>query len=214
MNIKHIIFDLDGTLIDSAPSILSTLADVLSSHGLNPQINLESSIIGPPLRETFMRLTGSEDSVLLDSLINTFKSQYDSIAYKASTIFPGVQELLRELAQRNIPIYIATNKRLNPTRLILAHLGWTTFFKDIFTLDCVEPAHLNKGKMLAYSLRAIGDIPQHIAYVGDKHDDGLAADANSLPFFKASWGYGADDVGSIEQGWCILQRPQDLLAAL
>lgn len=214
MNITNIIFDLDGTLIDSAPSILATLAEALSIHKLQPKISLEAGVVGPPLRETFTQLTGRDDTALLDSLINTFMSQYDAVGYKSTTIFPGVPELLTGLAQRHIPIYIATNKRLNPTLLILEHLGWTSHFKGVYALDCVEPRHLNKANMLAHALRDIGDGPQHIAYVGDKHDDGLAADASSLPFFKASWGYGVGDTREIGQGWRTLQRPEDLLATL
>jgi phosphoglycolate phosphatase len=214
MNIKNIIFDLDGTLIDSAPSILTTLAGALSYHGVQPRIILESSIIGPPLRETFIRLTGIEDSTLLDSLIDTFKSQYDAVGYKSTTIFPGVSELLNELLKRGIPIYIATNKRLNPTLLILEHLGWTSHFKGVYALDCIEPPHINKAKMLAHSLQDIGESPRHIVYVGDKRDDGLAANANSLSFFKALWGYGGEEARQIEQGWRFLQQPQDLLAEL
>jgi phosphoglycolate phosphatase len=214
MNIKHIIFDLDGTLIDSAPSILYTLSKVLYSHGLTAETPLDSSIIGPPLREIFTQLTGRDDAALLESLVDMFKSKYDADGYKATTIYPGVPELLRELKHKNTPIYIATNKRLKPTRLILEHLGWSGTFKGVYTLDCVEPAHLNKKMMLAEALRDIDDSPQYIAYVGDKQDDGHAADANFLPFFKASWGYGARDVGRIEQGSFFLQQPQDLLAAL
>jgi phosphoglycolate phosphatase len=214
MNIKNIIFDLDGTLIDSAPSILTTLAGALSYHGVQPRIILESSIIGPPLRETFIRLTGIEDSTLLDSLIDTFKSQYDAVGYKSTTIFPGVSELLNELLKRGIPIYIATNKRLNPTLLILQHFGWASHFRGVYALDCVEPPHLSKANMLTQALQDIGGSPRNILYVGDKHDDGLAADSNSLHFFKASWGYGVGEAGKIDMGWRELPLPGDLLARL
>jgi len=214
MNIKNIIFDLDGTLIDSAPSILTTLAGALSYHGLQSKLILESSIIGPPLRETFIRVAGIEDSTLLDSLIDTFKSQYDAVGYKSTTIFPGVSELLNELLKRGIPIYIATNKRLNPTLLILQHLGWTSHFKGVYALDCVEPPHLSKAKMLAQTLSDIGGSPSNTVYVGDKHEDGLAADSNSLLFFMASWGYGVGEAGKIDSGWRDLPLPGDLLAEL
>ena len=109
MNITNIVFDLDGTLIDSAPSILTTLGEALSIHKLQSILSLEASIIGPPLREIFARLTGRDDTALLNSLIDTFKSQYDTVGYKTTATFPGVPELLKGLAQRDIPIYIATN---------------------------------------------------------------------------------------------------------
>jgi phosphoglycolate phosphatase len=211
MNIKNIIFDLDGTLIDSAPSILSTLTDTLSCHGFKPIINLDARIIGPPLDVVIEKVIGSNDLRIIQPLIDTFKIKYDSFGYKETVVFPGVNQLLKELNQLNIPIYIATNKRLKPTRLIIEHLGWSSLFKSIYALDCVLPAHLNKGKMLAQSLQDIGGMPQNIAYVGDKYEDGLAADTNSLPFIKACWGYGAREIEKNADGWKNLYCPADLM---
>ena len=118
-NITSIIFDLDGTLIDSAPSVLATLEATLAVHGIEPIMAFESRLIGPPLSEILMRLTGVVEPKLLNVLVETFKSLYDTSGYKASRIYPGASELLNELRQRNIPTYIATNKRRIPTELIL-----------------------------------------------------------------------------------------------
>ena len=213
--IEQVVFDLDGTLIDSAPSILASLAATLASHGIKPEKSLDPSIIGPPLRETLIRLTGSDEPTLLDSLTATFKSEYDTIGYKATTAFPGVRELLEELAQRNIAIIIATNKRLSPTGLILEYLGWSKLFRRVYALDCIEPPFSNKAKLLAQVLQDVGLTPRQVAYVGDKLEDGLAADENSIPFFSANWGYGAWRAGEIRSaGWRALRQPGDLLAEL
>ena len=166
------------------------------------------------MRDTLAQLTGRSEPKLLDSLAATFKSDYDAVGYKATVVFPGVRELLDDLTMRGFPIYVATNKRLNPTRLILDYLGWSKLFRRVYALDCIQPPFSNKAQLLARLLQDIGLDPKQIAYVGDKHEDGLAADENSLPFFAAYWGYGTWNCGEKKLGWHALRYPCDLLATL
>jgi len=210
----RIIFDLDGTLIDSSPSILSAFSATLSTHAINPAIQLDSSIIGPPLRETLSRLAGTKDEDLLDLLSATFKASYDTEGYKSTEVFIGVSEVLAELVRRDVPLYIATNKRLHPTRLILEHLGWAGWFRGVYALDCTSPHLPDKVAMLRYLLGDAGIDPAQALYVGDKLEDGLAADANSLPFIAACWGYGALGEAEVRPSWHALRKPADLLVSL
>lgn len=209
-----IIFDLDGTLIDSSSSILSAFSATLSHHAIDPVIPLASGIIGPPLRETLSSLAGTEDSELLDELAATFKTFYDTQGYKSTEVFPGVAELLSCLWRGDTPLYIATNKRLHPTRLILEHLGWTRGFRGVYTLDCATPQLPNKTAMLAYLLGDAGINRKQAIYVGDKLEDGLAADANFLPFIAACWGYGALTESEIRPCWRALHKPAELVMSL
>ncbi|MEI7868320.1 MAG: HAD hydrolase-like protein [Candidatus Methylumidiphilus sp.] len=210
----HIIFDLDGTLIDSSPSILSSFSTTLLSHNIQPAKSLDSSLIGPPLRETLSKLTESDDSELLDRLSATFKSYYDTEGYKSTEVFPGVHELLAELCRRNIPLYIATNKRLHPARLILEHLNWAKYFRGVYALDSIIPHLSSKAAMLGYLLEEVGIKATQAIYVGDKLEDGLAADGNSLPFFAACWGYGVLGEPEIKSGWRTLYEPKELIMSI
>ncbi len=214
MTISHIIFDLDGTLIDSASSVLATFEATLLAHGIESKVDLGSSLIGPPLYETLMKLTGAEDPKLLDALADTFKSLYDTSGYKQSRVYPGVPELLSKINQRNIPTYIATNKRLIPTRLILKHFGWSQQFKTTYTLDGLEKPHANKSEMLSHIMRKIGCDPIHTAYIGDKFEDGIAADENNIFFFYACWGYGSWKKEEIRAHWHIVPEPINLFSKL
>lgn len=207
-----IIFDLDGTLIDSSPSILSALGATLSFHDIRPAVQLEPSIIGPPLRDILAKLAGTADSVLLDAMGATFKAHYDTSGYISTAIFPGVSELLSELWRRGIPLFIATNKRLHPTHLILEHLGWIEWFRGVYALDCVVPHLLNKAVMLSYLLGDVGIDPAQAFYVGDKLEDGFAADENALPFIAACWGYGGLSESEMRSSWRASHRPADVLA--
>lgn len=206
--IKTIIFDLDGTLIDSSKSILAGFAGAFAAEGLSPAVALAPEIIGPPLKETLAMLAGSRDVVLVDRLAGHFKAHYDNVGYRETTVFAGIPEMLAGLAEMGVPLHIATNKRLIPTRRILDHLGWTAYFRTVRALDAWSPAAANKAEMIARQLREEALTPASTLYVGDREEDFFAARANHLPFALAAWGYG----GAPEIAECTpLKRPAELL---
>lgn len=206
--IQTIIFDLDGTLIDSSNSILAGFAGAFAAEGLIPAIELSPEIIGPPLKETLSILAGSGDGALIDRLAGHFKAHYDTVGYRETIVFAGIPEMLKALAGQGLPLHIATNKRLVPTRRILDHLGWTAFFRTVRALDAWSPAVGNKTEMIARQLREEMLSPASTLYVGDRAEDFFAARANHMPFALAAWGYG----GAPELDQCIpLKAPADLL---
>lgn len=188
---KSLVFDLDGTLIDSSSSILEGLRGAFAACRRRPARPLAAELIGPPLRETLALLADSEDEAVLHPLAEAFKSHYDGQGYRLTRVFPGVADLLGRLAAANYPMFIATNKRLQPTRLIVEHLGWGGFFRGIYALDAFDPPLANKSAVLGRVL-AIHELDARATlYVGDRDEDGVAATANAIPFAWASWGYGA-----------------------
>jgi phosphoglycolate phosphatase len=187
---QAIIFDLDGTLIDSRAAILDAFGKALAEKGIAPRIALSALRIGPPLAETLRELSGSSDAALLDSLAEHFKTHYDSSGYRASEVFAGIPELLAALAENGRRCFLATNKRIAPTRLILQHLQWEPYFAEVYALDRETPRLPDKSSMLAQLLAEQALDAQNCIYVGDTPEDEAAAHANSLPFAAVSWGYG------------------------
>lgn len=192
--ITDVIFDLDGTLIDSAPSILDCFAKTLSAQGIEPAVPLTDALIGPPLRETLRKLSGVEDEVQLGVMIEDFKQHYDVSGYKATVSYPGVEDLLRNLRAAGLRLHIATNKRLRPTRLILGHLGWAELFSAVYAFDLRTPLFGSKSEMLSVLLQAEDISATRAIYVGDRSDDRVAAANNELGFIAAAWGYRDDDM--------------------
>lgn len=188
-DIAEIIFDLDGTLIDSAPSILECFKRVLASNSIEPLYPLNSDLIGPPLIQTLSRLTGIHDLTDLSKLAEDFKAHYDFGGYKSTLAFHGVSELLQECSASRFGLHIATNKRLIPTTLILEHLGWTQYFKSIYALDSSTPSFSSKAVMLSKLLENERINPKSAIYVGDRAEDNQSATENDLKFLGASWGY-------------------------
>jgi len=208
-----LIFDLDGTLIDSAPSILSSLAMVLDEAGVAARVPLASGLIGPPLQETLSTLTGVDDPNILRTFVESFKQHYDGGGYKETRVYPGVAELLAMLHSSGFPLHLATNKRHAPTQLILDHLGWRKFFQSVYALDLYEPRLPDKGTLLKYMLVERSIRPADAFYIGDKSEDGMAAKQNSLAFLGVNWGYGDFDSDSGFK-WTVLNSPASLLTKL
>jgi len=211
---QHIIFDLDGTLIDSAPAILASFRAVFAAAGLTPARAIDESIIGPPLKETLALISGSQDAALLAELAGRFAVIYDSKGLLATEAYAGVDRLLRELAGTGLALSIATNKRIFPTRKILEHLGWSALFRHVYALDLFEPRLPDKAAMLRRLLTDQGIARHQAIYVGDREEDGLAAQGNDLPFLAATWGYGSLSPQELQPGWRLLSRPDELPAAI
>lgn len=192
MAARDIVFDLDGTLIDSAPSILASMQAAFDGVGLVPCAALTPALIGPPLVQTLRALLpeGAVEQAL-PALVEGFKRHYDAIGYQQTTVYPGVQDMLQALVHMPLRLHIATNKRIAPTRRIVEHLGWGGVFTSVHALDAYAPALVHKAAMLQH-LRYVLTDPVPL-YVGDRAEDAEAAHASGMAFLWASWGYGGCD---------------------
>lgn len=210
----HILFDLDGTLIDSAPAILASFRAAFAQTGIAPAVAIDESVIGPPLTETLQLLSGSDDPALIGRLAEAFKASYDGDGYRETAAYAGVGELLAELAGAGLTLSIATNKRIHPTRLILNHLGWRGHFTHVYALDLISPRLPNKAAMIARLLADQGIAKEQAIYIGDRSEDGESADANGLPFIAVTWGYGSLNADEMRAGWRAAAQPAALRAML
>jgi phosphoglycolate phosphatase len=190
VNIKSIIFDFDGTLIDSAPSILTGFDYVLKANNIEPLIQLTPSIIGPPLIQTLKMLSGVNDEKKLLKIAEQFKEYYDLEACLLGQPYHDVNDGLKKLVQANFELHIATNKRYVPTRNILKHLAWDNYFASVYTLDKNEIPFKSKSEMINRQVKDCGLSVDRAIYVGDSAEDLEAAKDNQINFFGVSWGYG------------------------
>ncbi|MCL1861086.1 MAG: HAD family hydrolase [Proteobacteria bacterium] len=206
----HIIFDLDGTLIDSAGAILASYRAAFASCGRVPARGIEADIVGPPLGETLRMLAGSEDSALIAQLADAFRRSYDSDGLLETQAYPGIGDMLRALRAAGMRLAIATNKRIHPTRLIVGHLGWADIFDSVTALDIFTPPLPDKAALLGRLLADSEIDARRAVYVGDRIEDGEAAEANDLPFIAATWGYGIPRAGAMSSRWFDATSPSEL----
>ncbi len=204
-----ILFDFDGTLVDSAPAILSAYRAALQDCGVTPVVALESGLVGPTLAETLALLTGSSDEILLAQLAQAFKTHYDATCALLTPAFEGIPALLKNLLGHGIRLFIATNKRALPTQQILIHLGWESCFEGVYALDSFTPAKSDKSALIQHILQAHHLPCASTLYVGDRVEDGVAAEANQLPFYFAAWGTpnAASGGKALPDHWTRLEQP-------
>lgn len=205
----HILFDFDGTLVDSAPAILVCFSRVLQKHGLKACRSIDTSLIGPPLRQTLAALVGQSDPVLLDTLSASFKEIYDTEACLETPAYVGCQATLEHLFEQGFNLAIATNKRLFPTQKIITALGWEHLFIEVFASDSHPGCYVDKSGMVASLLHTRAIPSQAAIYIGDTEGDSQAAAANGIDFWPVAWGY-----GHFDQHDQLLGSPKELLERL
>lgn len=187
-----LIFDFDGTLIDSAPGILATYAEVLASAGITPAVPLDQHLIGPPLQPTMEKLVGEQltDPARLQALVEDFKLRYGSTGVAHTPAYPGADDALLSLREQGYTLYLATNKRAQPTLALLDKFGWQAHFQRVYCIDSSQPAFCDKTAMLRQLLLENNLAAEACLYIGDTRGDYLSANANGIPFIAALWGYG------------------------
>lgn len=189
-----VIFDLDGTLIDSQASILLSIEAALEEVGFESVLPLTKELIGPPLLETLSVICGTNEPVKVSKVAAKFKEIYDAEGYKNSLPYDGVDELLGWLQAEGYGVCLVTNKRKVPTEKILEYFDWRQHFSHVYTIDSAGLPFKNKTEAMAKLLQESGIDPAHAVYVGDRHEDYEAATNNSMQCLLVQWGYGLDSL--------------------
>ena len=185
---KAIIFDFDGTLVDSEKTIRKCFQNI--TYELAPErIKFAKNIlIGPPLRDTASEILGPRNQNQLDQFVRQFIQMHDDQVILHTQPYIGVHNLLKKLALMNIPMAIATNKRKAPTIKLIEHFEWASYFYTIQCSDTRLPTR-NKDNMLKDIINT-DNIFMNSFFVGDTVNDGLSANAHKLKFIRANYGYG------------------------
>ena len=191
MSIKeeNLIFDLDGTLFDSAPEILKCLKKVFELNRLQSLNDLIESLIGPPLKEMLKKLVQKKDLDMVDKIIKDFIDLYDSEYCFKTKLYDGVKETLEILAKKKKLILI-TNKRISPTEKMLKNSGIIDIFDDYFSVDPSDISKKDKSILIENTIKDLDINPYNSAYIGDTEGDFIASTNNGIKFVYAGWGYG------------------------
>jgi phosphoglycolate phosphatase len=201
--ISHVFFDLDGTLVDSAPGIRHSVHAAWNEILPDDPFPQERHIIGPPIGEVFRRMLPEPEENVIARLVVAFRRSYDTDGWHQSLLYPGVAEVVQDLRSRGMVCHVLTNKPRHPTEKILALRGLLPHLDKIITPDSVDPSHPSKcaAALSAKEALKIGDGLAVV--VGDSADDYEAARACSFLFAAAAYGYGnVRQLGSIK--WDIL----------
>lgn len=194
-----LIFDLDGTLIDSAPDIHAAANKVFSAKGLSP-FPFESvrGFIGNGVGVLIHRLLASRnlagDTRLHAELVENFISLYEE-AFDLTQLYPGVAEALTSLATAGHPLAICTNKPEGPARAALRHFGLQPLFPVVIGGDSLAQRKPDPAPLLA-AVAALGG--GRALFVGDSEVDAETAHAAGIPLALYTGGYRKAAADSLE----------------
>lgn len=189
--INAVMFDLDGTLVHSSPGVLASFRKTFDAEGVVAIAPIDEAVIGPPLLATLTRLTGIVDGDRLNELARTFKATYDVEGVLRADPYPGMDDVLRHLADINCQSFIVTNKRLAPARMIAERLGMMDRLAGVYALDSFAPPAAKKRVVVASLLAEHGIAAEAALMVGDSVEDADAAAANGVRFIAVTYGYGS-----------------------
>jgi phosphoglycolate phosphatase len=185
-----IVFDLDGTLVDTAPDLTNALNHMLTRRGHAP-VAAETirACVGHGARimiEEALRRTSAQDDV--DAMLAEFLIHYEANIAHDSRPFPGAVAALERLAAQGATLAVCTNKREHLSRKLLEQLDLARYFasiagRDTFAVSKPDPGHLTGVIALA------GGDPSRAVMVGDSDTDLRTAKAAGVPAILVSFGY-------------------------
>jgi len=185
-----LLFDLDGTLLDSLPGITFSVREACRAVGLpDREIDLRK-FIGPPIRMIFSCALHTKDSVLLDELERRFRESYDMEGWRKTPCFEGAQAALQAMRNAGHRLFVVSNKPRHISLQILGKIGVLCLFEQVYTLDSRVPAYASKEEMLSVLLGEHHLFPSHCVMVGDTQEDVTASAANQINAVFMEHGYG------------------------
>ena len=200
LSIRAVLFDLDGTLVDSAPDLTLAANKMLSALGC-PQVNCSQvkGWVGDGVRSLVERaLTAILGDVPTESLIEQgyvlFQRYYAESVYQDSTLYPGVHETLQTLISSGLALACVTNKPSRFTKTVLDKSGLSGFFGVVVSGDDLLLKKPDSAPVV-FAAEQLGVPLTTCVLVGDSSNDIRAAGAAGIPVLWATYGYaGLDDI--------------------
>ena len=189
--ITDAIFDLDGTLIDSSAGIISAFRKALDELGGSETAIVDPyRLIGPPLRQSFRTLLGTEDSSVIAEAVEAYHRHFSSGGLHTSDLYPGVRALLHSLRAQGIRIHLATAKEEHYPPLILSRLTIGHLFTSIYGASR-DGTVTQKAHIIQRLLEREGLLRGSSVMIGDRAEDIEGGREQGLQTIGVSYGFGS-----------------------
>jgi pyrophosphatase PpaX len=211
MTPRAVLFDLDGTLIDSVPLIVASMKHAFAGRERAPSVGEWVALIGTPLDAMIRRWGGDEADVAL--LKERYKEHQWANHDAMVRAFPGVPDVLDALSGRGIPMAVVTSKLEPSARRSLEFLGLERHFRAVVGLEATV-RHKPDPEPVRHALEVLGVEPGGAAFVGDSPHDMAAGNAAGVATVATLWGpfTRAELAVAHPRAWAA--KPSDLLPVL
>ena len=208
--VVNVLFDLDGTLTDPREGIVACFKYTLLELGycVPPDSDLER-YIGPPLREGFASLLGSERHEQIDLAVALYRQRFSERGIFDNVIYPGIHSALAQLDVMDAALYVATSKPRVFAERVIDHFGLKSYFRAVHGSE-LDGTRSNKAELIAHILAQESLSPHSTFMVGDRAHDVIGAKANGIFPIGALWGYGTREELSAAGATVFCDRPEML----
>ncbi|WP_285649811.1 HAD hydrolase-like protein [Actinomycetospora sp. NBRC 106375] len=183
-----VLFDLDGTLVDSSPGIAASLAAAADGAGVpRPDADQVRALLGPPFPQAFVDVLG-HDPATAEAMMDAYREVYAAGGLYDVTVFDGVPAMLARLAKAGHRPALTTSKPDVYAREVLRHVGLDAAFDAGVFGATLDGSLAGKAAVVDLALQTC-DGPV-VALVGDRHHDVDGAHAHDLPAVGVTWGFG------------------------
>lgn len=208
-----VLFDLDGTLTDSAPGILNSLRYALEKQGEPiPEETTLRRFIGPPLYDGLVNFLGftSERAV---QTVAFYREYYAEKGALENRVYPGIVQLLAQLRQEGMRLCVATSKPTVYTERILEHFGLSEYF-DAVGGSLLDGSRDRKSDVIRYLIESYGVEPEKAVMVGDRFYDVEGAAEHGIATVGVLFGYGSEEELNRAGAWKLARDTQELYRIL
>lgn len=191
MKKEYILFDLDGTLTDSAEGIINSLNHALNKLGIESKSKEELSVfIGPPLVDMMMKVYGFSKEMAEQGLLH-YREYFREKGIFENSVYDGVVQMLADLQKVGYKLVLATSKPEVFAKRILEHFDLDKYFYFVGGSD-LEGKRASKSAVIGYALENLGiDNPEKCIMVGDREQDVFGAAKFSIDTVGVLYGYGS-----------------------
>ena len=209
------LFDLDGTLVDTAPDLVGAVAHLRAVRGLEP---IAAEVLRPHATRGAAGLLeagfGAVEGIDPDSLREEFLARYASNLWRASRVFDGIDRLLDRLDANGMAMGVVTNKVESLAAPVIRHAGWTGRFGALVGGDTVGRSKPDAAPVVEACCRLAVD-PAEVVFLGDDQRDVIAGRAAGTATVVARWGYLPADARPAEWGAdALIDHPDEFCALL
>ena len=185
-----VIFDLDGTLTDSAQGIVASFRHALGAIGaVVPDGDLVGMIVGPPMHHTLQSMGLGEQA---DAAVAAYREDYRTRGWAMNRTFDGIPALLADLRSAGVRLAVATSKAEPTAHRILTHFGLDEHF-EVIAGASVDGLRAAKADVVKHALAQLEPLPERVLMVGDRSHDVEGAAEHGIETVVVGWGYGQAD---------------------
>ncbi len=206
--IRGVFFDLDGTLFDTRADIVEAYRRVFKEEGI--PFDSARLKIGPPLEECVRTFCADVTPERMTRIINGYRMFYEGCGFPQTLPYPGVMEMLRTLFESGKKLFVATNKRMAPTREIMERQRVKPMLSGIYTPDGDPEHRRKKTENLLLAMESCGLTPGECVMVGDTFLDVRAGHEAGMAAVGVTWGYDENGLLAASSPERIIRRPGEL----